>query len=151
MKRLSLIAALLAAGALSFATAAHDQEKHPYGEPGDAKDVKRTITVTMSDTMRFNPSRITVKRGETIRFVVKNAGELKHEMTLGTIAELKEHAALMQKLPEMEHEEPNMVTVEPGKTGEMIWKFSNAGTVDFACLVPGHYESGMTGKIVVNR
>jgi uncharacterized cupredoxin-like copper-binding protein len=146
-----LTAAALAGCIATFAATAHDQDKHPYGEPGDAQQVKRTITVTMGDTMRFNPARITVKRGETIRFVVKNAGELKHEMTLGTIQELKEHAALMQKFPEMEHEEPNMVTVEPGKIGEMIWKFTNAGTVDFACLVPGHYESGMKGQIVVNR
>ena len=75
-----------------------------------------------------------MKRGETIRFIVKNTGKLKHEMVLGTIEELKAHAELMRKFPEMEHADPNQVSVEPGKTGELIWQFTNAGTFDFACL-----------------
>jgi uncharacterized cupredoxin-like copper-binding protein len=92
-----------------------------------------------------------VKRGETIRFVVRNTGKLKHEMVLGTIRELKEHAKQMRNFPEMEHADPNQVSVEPGKTGELVWRFTKAGTFDFACLVPGHFEAGMFGKVRVNR
>ena len=120
-----------------------------FGMPGDAAKVTRTVNVGMDDGMRFTPSSIAVKRGETIRFVVKNNGKLKHEMVLGSIKELKEHATLMLKFPEMEHAEPNQVSVEPGKTGEMIWKFTKAGKFDFACLQPGHFEAGMVGKISV--
>ncbi len=122
-----------------------------FGKPGDAKKVSRTIEVGMDDDMRFKPANIKVKRGETIKFVVKNDGALKHEMVLGTIKELKEHAALMRKVPEMEHDDPNAVSVEPGKTGTLIWQFTKPGTFDFACLVPDHFEAGMVGKIIVSR
>jgi uncharacterized cupredoxin-like copper-binding protein len=119
------------------------------GQPGDRTKVTRTVTVEMSDTMRFDPARINVKKGETIRFVVKNVGKLKHEMVLGTKKELQEHAAMMRKMPEMEHDDPNQVTVEPGKTGELVWQFTKAGAFDFACLELGHFEAGMVGKINV--
>ena len=99
--------------------------------------------------MRFSPASVSAKKGETIRFVLKNEGKLKHEMVLGTIAELKEHAALMVKFPQMEHADPNQASVEPGKTGELIWQFTKAGTFDFACLQAGHYEAGMKGQVVV--
>jgi uncharacterized cupredoxin-like copper-binding protein len=101
--------------------------------------------------MRFLPDSIRVKRGETIRFIVRNTGKVKHEMVLGTIKELKEHAELMRKFPEMEHADPNQVSVDPGMTGELVWQFTTAGTFDFACLVPGHFESGMVGKVRVSR
>ena len=104
------------------------------GRPGNPKKVSRTIEITMSDAMRFNPASVSIKRGETIRFLLKNEGKLKHEMVLGTIRELKEHAALMLKFPEMEHADPNQASVEPGKTGELIWQFTKSGTFDFACL-----------------
>ena len=84
-----------------------------------------------------------------MRFIVRNTGQIKHEMVLGTISELKKHAALMAKFPEMEHDDPNAVSVEPGKTGEFAWTFSKPGSFDFACLVPGHFEAGMKGRIVV--
>ncbi|AMO96335.1 copper binding s, plastocyanin/azurin family protein [Collimonas fungivorans] len=103
----------------------------------------------MNDTMRFTPATILVKRGETVRFLVKNSGKVKHEMVLGSIKELQEHAALMQKFPEMEHSDPNQVSLAPGKSGELIWQFSKAGRFDFACLQPGHFEAGMRGDIVV--
>ena len=121
------------------------------GKPGDPKKISRTIAVEMSDAMRFSPAKFKVKRGETIKFVVKNTGKVKHEMVLGSIEELKEHAALMQKFPEMEHADPNMVSVAPGQTGELIWKFTKAGSFDFACLQPGHFEAGMVGTIAVKR
>lgn len=136
---------------MSGKSAEHGGGEHAsaLGAPGDAKAVARTVTVNMSDTMRFTPATIAVKKGETIRFVLKNDGKLKHEMVLGTPKELKEHAAMMQKMPEMEHADPNMAGVEPGKTGELIWKFTKTGSFDFACLQPGHFEAGMKGKIVV--
>ena len=99
--------------------------------------------------MRFSPDHIQVKRGETIRFVVRNNGKVKHEMVLGSPAELKEHAALMRKFPEMEHADPNQVAVEPGQTGELVWRFTRSGKFDFACLQPGHFEAGMVGKVAV--
>jgi uncharacterized cupredoxin-like copper-binding protein len=120
----------------------------PFGRPGDPKSVSRTVTVRMSDTMHFSPDSLRVKRGETIRFVVKNDGKLLHEMMLGSERSLEEHAALMRKFPEMEHDEPYMVHVEPGKTGEMVWTFDKTGQIGFACLIPGHFEAGMTGKVI---
>jgi uncharacterized cupredoxin-like copper-binding protein len=105
----------------------------------------------MTDAMRFKPATIKVKRGETIRFLARNTGKVKHEMVLGTIGELKKHAELMRKFPEMEHADPNQVSVGPGKTGELIWQFTRAGTFDFACLQPGHFEAGMVGKIRSSR
>jgi uncharacterized cupredoxin-like copper-binding protein len=119
------------------------------GQPGVAAKASRTVTVEMSDSMRFTPSAIQVKQGETIRFVVKNRGQLKHELSLGTLKELKEHSELMKKFPEMEHDEPSQVSLAPGKQGEVVWQFTTAGVVNFACLMPGHYEAGMRGTITV--
>ena len=129
--------------------AKHEDHASALGKPGDAKKVSRTVAITMSDSMRFSPTSVSAKKGETIRFVLKNEGKLKHEMVLGTIAELKEHAALMVKFPQMEHADPNQASVEPGKTGELIWQFTKAGTFDFACLQAGHYEAGMKGQVLV--
>ena len=132
------------------ATAVRKEQKE-WGIAGDAKSVNRTVEVRMSDTMRFTPNRIEVKQGETIRFVHKNVGKIKHEFVIGTKKELDEHAALMQKFPNMEHDEPYMVHVAPGKTGEVIWTFNRAGDFDFACLIPGHYQAGMVGKLTVSK
>ena len=144
-------------GTFAHADENHAKKAHQHGDgnasslgkPGDPKKVTRTIEVGMNDAMRFVPADISVRSGETIRFVVKNDGKIKHEMVLGTAKELKEHAALMRKFPEMEHADTNQVVVEPGKTGEMIWQFTRAGKIDFACLQPGHYEAGMAGKVKV--
>jgi uncharacterized cupredoxin-like copper-binding protein len=103
----------------------------------------------MLDTMRFTPDSIMVKQGETIKLIVKNSGKVKHEMVLGTEKELKEHAEVMKKNPEMEHADENQITVQPGKSGEIIWQFTKAGKVNFACLQPGHYEAGMKGALMV--
>ncbi len=145
--------------ALALAVVAHSAQaagKHAgghadaaIGEPGKAAQVTRTVHIDMTDTMRFTPARIDAKQGETIRFVVKNSGKLKHELVLGTEKELKEHYEVMKKFPEMEHDDPNMVTVAPGKTGQVIWRFTKAGSIDFACLQPGHYEAGMKGAVAV--
>jgi uncharacterized cupredoxin-like copper-binding protein len=147
---------LMALPALSFAMSAIASGNHAggheaveIGKPGLASKVSRTVKVDMSDTMRFSSSNIAVKQGETIRFIVKNSGKVKHEMVLGTEKELKAHAELMKKNPEMEHADDNMVTVAPGKTGELIWQFTRAGKVEFACLQPGHFEAGMKGVVTV--
>ena len=131
----------------------HADEGHAssLGQPGNPAKVTRTVDIVMSDAMRYTPANIKVKRGETIRFRVKNTGQIKHEMVLGSLAELKEHAKSMAKFPEMEHDDPNAISVEPGKTGELVWRFTQAGKFDFACLVPGHFEAGMQGKISVRR
>lgn len=141
------------AHASSHHSAAAEESGHAaaLGAPASPKDAKVTIEIVMNDTMRFSPERITIKRGETVRFVVRNQGNAKHEMVLGTLAELKEHAVLMRKFPNMEHEDPNAISVEPGKTGEFAWTFSKAGSFDFACLVPGHFEAGMKGRIIVKK
>jgi uncharacterized cupredoxin-like copper-binding protein len=105
----------------------------------------------MDDTMRYQPSNISVKENETVRFIVENKGKIKHELTLGDPTALKEHAEKMLKFPNMQHNDPNMVALEAGKTGEIIWQFTKAGTVDFACLQPGHFEAGMRGAVVVKK
>lgn len=119
------------------------------GRPGNPAKVDRTVTVVMGDDMRFAPSQITVKAGETVRFFVRNSGKVAHEMVLGSLKELRAHAEEMRKMPGMKHAEPNMVTLGAGKRGGMVWQFTEAGTVDFACLVPGHFEAGMHGTIRV--
>ncbi|WP_454740832.1 cupredoxin family protein [Cupriavidus basilensis] len=110
----------------------------------------RTVNVAMADTMRYTPDSIAVKRGETVRFVVRNVGKVEHEMVIGTAGELKEHAQMMRSMPAEKHAAgPNQVTLAPGQQGVLVWKFDGPGTVDFACLVPGHFEAGMVGKVVV--
>lgn len=121
------------------------------GTPGDPKKVTRTIEIGMGDEMRFTPASVDVKEGETIRFLVKNNGAIRHEMVLGTRTELEAHSAHMRKSPGMAHDDPNAVSVEPGGTGTLTWRFTKAGRFDFACLVPGHFEAGMAGSIVVGR
>ena len=147
---------LIAMSGISFALSAMASGKHAgghddeaIGKPGVAAKVSRTIKVDMTDAMRFSASNIAVKQGETIRFIASNSGKVKHEMVLGTEKELKEHYEVMKKNPEMEHADANMVTVAPGKSGEIIWQFTKAGKVDFACLQPGHYDAGMKGAVTV--
>ena len=127
------------------------KEQKDWGIAGEARAVRRTIEVGMSDDIRFKPDRIEVALGETIRFVVRNHGKLMHEFVIGTQRELDEHAALMAKHPNMEHDEPYMAHVDPGKSGEIIWQFNRAGEFGFACLIAGHYQSGMIGQIVVRE
>ena len=125
------------------------KEQKDWGIAGDAKSVSRTINLVMGDNMRFSPDVISVKQGETIRFVVKNSGKMLHEMVIGTKKELDEHAALMVKFPGMEHDEPYMAHVDAGKGSQIIWTFNKPGSFDFACLIAGHYQAGMVGKINV--
>lgn len=130
-------------------TTAFKKEQKDWGVAGDAKAAKRSIEVKMLDNMRFSPDLIHVKLGETVKFVVRNAGTQLHEFVIGTPQENQEHAALMVKFPSMEHSEPYMAHVAAGQKGEIIWTFNRAGEFEFACLIAGHYQAGMIGKIRV--
>jgi uncharacterized cupredoxin-like copper-binding protein len=124
-------------------------EEKDFGREGDPKKASRTVRIDMSDKMRFTPANLSIKQGETVKFVVKNSGKVMHEMVIGTIKELKEHAEMMKKHPTMEHDEPYMAHVAPGKTETMVWQFTKTGEFNFGCLVPGHFEAGMVGKLSV--
>jgi uncharacterized cupredoxin-like copper-binding protein len=131
----------------------HSPDEFSAGQPGDSKKPSRTVLVTMRETddgkMIYMPDKIEVKRGEQIRFVITNSGKVPHEFILASRADNDKHAALMQKYPEMEHDDPNGKTLQPGKKTEMLWRFSKAGTFEFACLIPGHREAGMLGNVAV--
>lgn len=155
LSTLVLSLAILAGPAFAGAGAAghsHDKGGFAAGEPGDPKKPARTVVVTMREAdgkMVFNHDYVEVRRGEQIKFVLKNMGDLEHEFVLATVKENDKHAELMQKYPEMEHDDPNAKRVATKKSGELLWRFTKAGTFEFACLIPGHREAGMHGKVVV--
>jgi len=133
------------------APAAISTEQHPWGREGDPKRSARTIQVAMADTMRFTPDRIEVRRGQTVTFVVRNRGRSMHEFVIGTLPALDEHAHLMKQNPGMEHDEPYMAHVGPGRTQRLHWTFTEAGVYHAGCLIPGHWEAGMKATIVVKE
>ena len=141
--------ATFAHGNISHTSAPIIKEQKAWGIAGDAKNAQRTITLNMTDDMRFAPSHFSVKKGETLNLRVVNKGQVMHEMVLGTQASLDEHAQMMLKYPGMEHAEPYMAHVAPGKAEDLVWNFNRAGTFDFACLIAGHYQAGMTGTFTV--
>ncbi len=133
------------------------------GSPGDPAKVDRTIDVVMHDSY-FEPARLRILEGETVRFRVVNAGDLVHEFNIGTAAMHTAHAAEMQALVEQgvltadridradaaaAHDHANSLLLEPGGRGEIVWQFPTATKLEFACNVPGHYEAGMAGEIRV--
>ena len=157
---LPVLAALLLAGFTAQSHAHGDEKTHgkavamakeqkEWGIAGDAGAVTQTVTLTMDDNMRFRPDKLKFKQGETVRFVIRNQGKLQHELVIGTQKELDEHAALMLKFPAMAHDEPYMAHVAPGKRASLIWTFNRAGDFNFACLIAGHYQAGMVGRISV--
>lgn len=161
MKKQIRSIALGAVAALALSTTAfagpggaghgHDGET-AYGKPGDPKKPARIVQVSMTERdgkMLFIPDRVEVRRGEQVRFQLRNNGELDHELVVATLAENLKHAVEMQKNPDMEHEDPNAKRLAPKKTGEILWQFTKAGEFDFSCLIPGHREAGMTGKVIV--
>lgn len=163
MKRLALaLIAFAVLPGIAMAAGSHSgghddadghHEKMEAGEPGNASDIKKTFEVVMKETddgdMVFEPKEISVNAGETVRFSVINKGELEHEFVLDDHEGVMDHKALMEKMPEMEHADANSLRLDPGHEGEVIWKFTNAGTFEFACLIPGHYDSGMKGILTV--
>ena len=157
--RLALLATALALSASAAYAAGTHSGGHGYdemavGRPGKAEHVDRTIEVVMRETddgeMVFEPASLSVKAGETIRFEVKNSGELEHEFVLDHHDKLMEHKALMERFPEMEHDDPNSIRLAEKTGGEVIWTFSNAGEFEFGCLIPGHYDAGMKGSVAVS-
>ncbi|HXF65212.1 MAG TPA: cupredoxin family protein [Burkholderiales bacterium] len=124
-------------------------EEKPFGRPGDPRKVVHTIRIEMRDEMEYLPNGLRVKAGETVKFIVRNSGRVMHELVLGTMEELKAHAELMRKHPGMEHDEPHMVHVPPGRTGTLVWQFTRPGAFYYGCLLPGHFEAGMVGIVRV--
>ena len=160
MKPSLLLIALLAAPLTHVPAHAHGEKKPvaaaqtvaeqtAWGIAGKPTQADRTVTLDMTDAMRFTPDTLTVQEGETVRFVVRHTGRMRHEMVIGTPDELAKHAAMMARFPNMEHDEAYMVHVDPGKTGEIVWHFNRAGSFEFACLIAGHYEAGMRGTLTV--
>ena len=145
-------AALLLVAAATLPAAAHSAHHFSAGEPGNPKKPARTIKVSMQEDgkkMLYEPSRIVVHKGEQIRFVIFNDGNETHEFVLATVKENLKHAAAMKKNPHMAHHDPNAITLTPYVGGELLWKFTKAGTFEYGCLIPGHREAGMHGVVVV--
>ena len=134
---------------LLVASSAFAKEVEKHGDKHADKHVTRTVNVEMGDNMRFVPESVDVKKGETIKFVVKNNGSIMHEMVIGSPEELKNHADMMKKTPTMVNHDKNQISLKSKETGEFVWKAEKAGTVEFGCYQPGHFESGMKGKVVV--
>ena len=132
--------------------AGHAHEEFSAGEPGNPKKPARIVLVTMREgdgKMMFIPNRVDVKRGEQIRFMLRNSGELEHEFVIDSTENNIKHAKAMMKNPDMEHDDPNAIRLKPKKTGEIVWRFTKSGTFEYGCLIPGHREAGMTGTIIV--
>ncbi len=153
-----ILVSALAAAAPTFADEHMEQhhseaEAAAFGKVGNAKNVDRTIIITATE-IAFDVKDITVKAGETVRFVLVNKGEQPHELSIGSADEMAEHRQMMvdmagMSMDEMHHGEGNTVSAEPGETKELIWQFGKAGTYEFSCNYPGHSEIGMTGPLVV--
>ena len=153
MKKSQLTAACFAFffGAAVAAAGAHEGEHFSAGAPGNPKKPARTVTVILSDNngMKFTPDHFDVKKGEQVRFIIRNEGALRHEFMLAGVKDNDKHAELMKKYPDMEHDDPNAKSVDPGKTAEILWRFTKTGTFEFACLIPGNREAGMRGTVTV--
>lgn len=129
---------------------AHDHGGASYsvGEPADAAEADRTVEVVMSDVMTytFTPDLSSINNGEVINFVVINDGKINHEFSIGNAEDQKEHATMMAQMPNMVHDDPNTVTVQPGQSKSLAWRFQGDDLVVFACNIPGHYQAGMFKK-----
>jgi uncharacterized cupredoxin-like copper-binding protein len=151
MMRAGIACALLLSPLPSYAHGEHGGAAHgatATGVPGKTEEVKRTVRIEARDN-DFNVKSIQVRAGETIRFVVTNASYEPHEFGIASPKEHEEHRAMMKQMPNMVHDDPNVVTVNPGETKELIWKFGKDANVEFACNMPGHSERGMTGTFRV--
>lgn len=166
----SLAFAAFATGAMAAGEHGGHHGGGAAGEQGNPADVSRTIEVTMLDNY-FEPESIAVQAGETVRFRVTNEGGLVHEFNIGTAAMHEAHQDEMQMMVDhgvikgdrldremmnmdmgdhsMKHDDPNSVLLEPGETAEIVWKFTEATNLEFACNVPGHYSAGMYGDLTV--
>ncbi len=154
------LAALLALTGGALAAGSHagghgEAGMMAIGKPGVVTDAARTITITMMERddggMVFEPASLAVSEGETLRLKFVNKGELDHEFVMDVHDGIMEHKELMERFPEMEHDDPNSIRLAPGAKGEIVWTFAKSGDFGFACLIPGHYDSGMKGDIVVRH
>jgi uncharacterized cupredoxin-like copper-binding protein len=151
------LSALLISAGLAVAgpgTAGHGHAKEAaYGKPGDPKKPARIIPISMKETddgkMVYFPDRVEVQKGQQVKFVLKNNGKVDHEFVLDTVENNAKHKIAMQQNPDMEHDDPNARRLAVSKGGEIVWQFTQPGEFEFACLIPGHYESGMKGTVVV--
>ena len=125
------------------------KEQKPWGIAAEPSQAQRTVEIRMTDDMKFTPSHLDVREGETLRLRAVNRGQALHEIVIGTREELAAHAELLRKHPGMEHDEPYMAHVSPGQRGDIVWNFNRAGDFEFACLIPGHFEAGMRGTVRV--
>jgi len=146
---------LLAVPATASGTHSGGHDELSIGKPGDTKKVTRTIEIIMKEDgqgkMLFSPSRLVFKEGQTVKLRFVNQGEMDHEFVMDEERAILEHKKLMEKHPDMEHDDPNTIRLAPGARGEIIWTFDKAGTFTFACLMPGHYEAGMHGSLEVDK
>lgn len=152
MLKTFLAAAALVAGLSGIAHGHGDEHETVYGKPGDPKKPARVVQIVMREQdgkMIFIPDKLRVRKGEQIRFQLRNNGEVDHEFVVGTVEENLKHMKEMEKNPDMEHDDPNGRRLNPDGSSEIVWRFTKAGTFEFACLIPGHYESGMKGTVVV--
>jgi uncharacterized cupredoxin-like copper-binding protein len=148
----SVFAMLPAASHDAHEHGSHASKSFAAGEPGTPDGAYRTIAIVMSDAsgaMAFSPDTLEVKRGEQVKFVLQNAGGLDHEFLIDTVANNAQHKAAMAENPDMQHAEPNGRRLAPGASSELIWRFTKPGNFEIACLIPGHYEAGMKGVVVV--
>ena len=154
MNRRAFLAGALAVAGLPGMSRAHGgHDETAFGRPGDPGKPARNVEVVMRDSdgrMLFLPDRLSVRRGEQVRFLVRNGGEIDHELVIGTVEENRRHMKAMEMHPDMQHDDPNAVRLKPGAKGEVLWQFTRTGTFEFACLIPGHYGAGMVGTIVVS-
>lgn len=129
----------------------HEEQSYPYGEPADASEAGRTITIEATDDMTFDPPTVEVSAGEVVTFEVTNVGLLPHDFTLGDEEAQEEHAAEMAEMDEeMAHTEPNSMTIDAGQTASLTWRFTEGGEILYGCHQPGHYESGMVGSVEIS-
>jgi uncharacterized cupredoxin-like copper-binding protein len=128
----------------------HGQEME-IGKPAN-KHINRSVTVKMFETeygMVFKPNFLKFEPGQTVKINLINKGELQHEFVMDTEAGIRKHRIEMENMPDMDHNDPNSLRLNPNEKGEILWTFSNSGVFEFACLIPGHYEAGMHGKLSV--
>ena len=157
--KIALLTNILLVSTASLAGGSHDHDhsnkagsgliETEFGEYGTQMHPTVTIEISMSDDMRFTPATIQVKQGDIVEFIHANEVQLMHEFVLGTLQSLNEHAEEMKQNPSMSHDKPFMVNIAPGETGTNTWQFTESGVFHFGCLIPGHYEAGMRGTVIV--
>lgn len=148
----AIITGLFSSSLIAGGTTSHSHEAaiSSVGVPGKGMP-DRQVSVSMQDSMRFvfEPGLEFLKQGETIEFIVVNDGSIKHEFSIGNSEEQRKHAKMMQMMPDMDHKDPNAVSLQPGESASLSWTFMGKDTVVFACNIPGHFEAGMKRVLAI--